>query len=50
MPKFECIENENIILMITDRGSHVAWISGIFSMKPWFPKPVMEFIKNIAIE
>jgi predicted alpha/beta-fold hydrolase len=32
VPKYECIENENTILMITDRGSHIGWVEGNFKL------------------
>ena len=52
LPRDESNINPNIILMETDRGSHVVWLEGNnpFSMKCWFPKPACEFLDFVIKE
>ncbi|KAL4443185.1 hypothetical protein ABPG74_002252 [Tetrahymena malaccensis] len=52
LPRDEALVNPNIILMETDKGSHVVWLEGNnpFKMKCWYPKPVLEFMNQIISE
>jgi len=52
LPRDESSANPNIILMETDRGSHVVWLEGNnpFKMTCWFPKPACEFLDYIIKE
>lgn len=40
-------ENNQTIVLITPSGGHLGWVEGIFKLKRWYIKPVIEFLNVI---
>ena len=49
IPYDEVELNENLILLVTDRGSHLCYIGNekFLQLKQWINEPIMEFINAI---
>lgn len=49
IPYDEASLNENIFLLITDKGGHLCWIDNqhLFKLKRWVDRPAIEFINSI---
>jgi len=39
--------NENVILLVTKRGGHLGWFSGVKSPRRWYLDPTMEFLQFV---
>jgi predicted alpha/beta-fold hydrolase len=51
LPIDEFINNENCILLATEKGGHVGFLEGFLFLSVWYYKPALEFIDAlIALE
>lgn len=41
-----CKNNENLFLLLTDRGGHIGWVEGVVKASIYFPKPCLEFLNQ----
>jgi predicted alpha/beta-fold hydrolase len=46
IPKNLSSENQTIVA-ITQSGGHIGWIEGIFNLRRWYIKPVLEFLNTV---
>lgn len=47
-PIHESQKNPNLFFYSTDKGGHIGWIEGVFSFSVFFPRPCIQFLKNIS--
>jgi len=48
IPFIEAEKNRNLIFYTTERGGHIGWIEEVFSLKVFYPKPCIQFLKSVA--